>query len=342
MTGALLVRSAGPGTTFQDLGRRGWLRFGVPTAGAMDPVALHVANALVGNPAGEAAVEFMLQGGAFTVEADEVRVAVTGAEGALAIDGQAAAAWRSYRLHRGQELHVGPAQVGVYSYLAVAGGFALPAVLGSLSTHVRSGIGGFEGRALRAGDRLALAAQSPPRGPDLMLPDAERPRPRRSIRIVLGPQDDYFTESGIECLLHSEYQVTTQADRMGLRLSGPKIEHAKGFNIISDGIAQGSIQVPGAGEPILLMADRQSTGGYPKIATAITADLPSVSQCRPGSMIGFVAVTIEDAQEARRTRDIWLTGIHDRLRAVKGDGAYDLQVLMATNLISGAISGDLP
>lgn len=342
MTPSLLVRSAGAGTTIQDRGRFGWQRFGVTPAGAMDPVALHIANALVGNAPGAAAIEFMLQGGSVAIEADEVHIAVAGAEVDLAIDGEPAAAWRSHRLRRGQELRIGPARDGVYAYLAVAGGIDVAPVLGSRSTHVRSGIGGLEGRALRPGDRLPLTEEAAGSGPDLMLPPADRPALRRAIRVVLGPQDDYFTPHGIETLLTADYEVTMQADRMGLRLTGLTIEHAKGFNIISDGVARGSIQVPGAGEPILLMADCQSTGGYPKIATAITADLPSVAQCRPGTRLRFQAVTVEEAQAARRALDRWLAGVAERLRPARAEGGLDVEALLCTNLISGVVAGDTP
>ena len=338
---ALLVRAAGPGTTIQDLGRVGWQRFGVTTAGAMDRLALQVANRLVGNPPGEAAIEFLLQGGEFVVETDSLRLAVTGADAALAIDGEPAAGWCSHRLRQGQVIRIGAARGGVYAYLAVAGGFDLPPVLGSRSTHVRSGIGGYGGRALRAGDRLPLLASTAPGGQERCLPEGERPHYRRTVRAVLGPQDDYFTGAGIDTLFGAEYEVTMQSDRMGIRLAGPGIEHAKGFNIISDGITAGCIQVPGAGAPIILMADRQSTGGYPKIATVISADLPAVAQCPPGARLRFAPVGIEEAQAARRAQDEWLRTVPARLVAAREAGGVDLERLLEANLISGVTAGDL-
>lgn len=340
MTPALRVRAAGPATTIQDLGRFGWQRFGMPTAGAMDRVALQIANRLVGNPPDEACIEFLLQGGTFEVEADSLRFAVAGAEAALTVDGTPVAGWRSHRVRRGQVIQVGSSTSGLYAYLAVAGGFDVPSVLGSRSTHLRSAVGGLDGRALAAGDLLPLRAATAASGPERLLPHDERPRPNHSIRVVLGPQDDYFTAAGIETLLGSEYEVLLQSDRMGIRLAGPAIEHAKGFNIISDGIAPGSIQVPGTGQPILLMADRQSTGGYPKIATAISADLPAVAQSAPGTRLRFVAVSVADAQAARRSQEAWLATLPDRMVPAREVGEIDPEALLSTNLISGVTAGD--
>ena len=341
MSAALLVQTVGAGATFQDLGRTGWQRFGVTTAGAMDRLALHIANRLAGNPPGLPAIELPLQGGAFAVQADSLRFALAGADAALTIDGQPAAAWRSHRVRRGQLIRIGAIRDGVYAYLAVAGGFDLAPVLGSCSTHVRSGMGGLGGRTLCAGDPLPLRAAAAPGRVELALPAGERPPLRRTIRVVLGPQEDYFTEAGIATLLGSSYEVTMQADRMGIRLAGARIEHAKGYNIISDGIAIGSIQVPGAGEPIVLMADRQSTGGYPKIATVITADVPSVAQCPPGGTLRFAAVSVEDAQAARREQDAWLAAVVERMASARSAEVLDAELLLATNLISGVIAGDL-
>ena len=334
----LCVGAAGPATTIQDLGRRGWQRYGVTTAGAMDPVALRIGNVLVGNPPGTPAIELVMQGGSFSLGESTTRIALTGADMPMTIDGSPAAAWRSHRLQAGQTVRIGPARDGVYAYLALAGGFALAPVLGSFSTHLRSAMGGFGGRALQPGDELPLAGTAAPSGGERRLPAADHPRPRHTFRVVPGPQDDYYTSAGMRTLLTSEYVVSSQADRMGIRLSGPPIEHAKGFNIISDGIAEGSIQVPGAGEPIVLLADRQSTGGYPKIATVISVDVAALAQCPPGTPIRFAQIGIEEAQRLRRERDCRLAALPGRLLpAGQGEG-LDSETLLSLTLIDGVVA----
>jgi biotin-dependent carboxylase-like uncharacterized protein len=288
-------------TSLQDAGRFGWQRHGVASSGAMDQLALAAANALVGNPRDEATIEFMLLGGTFVLEGGCARVAVAGAPSAVRLDGAPGSPMTAVTMQAGQTLAIGPAPRGVYTYLAVAGGFAVEPQLGSLSLHARARIGGFGGRPFQAGDRLPLRLAEAPAGDGLELDplslDADAP-----IRVVLGPQDDYFTAAGIEIFLSEAYRVSPQADRMGYRLTGPRIEHAGGYNIVSDGIVTGSVQVPGSGEPIVLMADRQTTGGYPKIATVISADLRVIAQRRPGSPVRFQAIGIEEAQRLVRER----------------------------------------
>jgi len=332
---ALVVSACGPMTSIQDAGRFGWQRYGVSSSGAMDRLALAFANALVGNGPGAGALEFMLMGGSFAIEGGTARLAVAGAPCAVAVDGQPARAMTSLTLRPGQTLSVGPAQAGVYAYMAIAGGFALPLELGSLSLQPRAGIGGIEGRALRAGDHLPLALADAPKGPELALDavptDADAP-----IRVVLGPQDDYFSKEGIETFLSSAYTVSRDADRMGYRLAGPRIAHARGFNIVSDGIVTGSIQVPGAGEPIVMMADRQTTGGYPKLATVISPDLRLVSQRRSGEAIRFAAVGIEEAQAIARERAELVRRLPAEARPVRG-GLPPSEDLLALNLAGAAI-----
>jgi biotin-dependent carboxylase-like uncharacterized protein len=332
---ALVVKACGPMTSIQDAGRFGWQRYGVSSSGAMDQLALAVANALVGNAPGAGALEFMLMGGSFELEGGTVRVAVAGAPCALAVDGQPARAMTSLTLRPGETLTVGPAQTGVYAYLAVAGGFALPLELGSLSLQPRAGIGGIDGRALRSGDHLPLALSDAPNAPELALDDvpidADAP-----VRVVLGPQDDYFSEEGIEAFLSSAYTVSREADRMGYRLAGPRIAHARGFNIVSDGIVTGSIQVPGAGEPIVMMADRQTTGGYPKLATVVSADLRLVSQRRSGEALRFAAVGIEEAQAIARERAELVRLLPAKSRPARG-GLPPTEDLLALNLAGSAI-----
>ncbi len=337
MADHLLVVRGGLFSTLQDFGRFGYQRFGISASGAMDTVAMRIANALVGNAPGTAVVEMTMLGLAATVEAGGCRVAVAGADLAVAINGRPAEAWRSYDLSRGDRLEIGAARAGMRGYLAVAGGFAIAPTLGSLSTHSRSAIGGLDGRALQAGDRLPLAGAAAS-GLLLMLEPADRPRTDGPIRVVLGPQQDAFTPAGIETFLGSAYRVTAKADRMGCQLEGPKIEHAAGFNIVSDGIMNGSIQVPGQGMPIVLLADRQSTGGYPKIATVIGPDLHRLGQRRPGDEVRFACVTIEEAEAIAAAHRAAMQGIPATLRPVAEVPALTSERLLSANLVSGVVS----
>jgi biotin-dependent carboxylase-like uncharacterized protein len=331
---ALRVVEPGPFTTLQDLGRVGYQRFGVPVAGAMDPVALAIANLLVGNAAGTGALELTLAGGTFEVEAAAARVALAG-DFDLRIDGQAAVPWRAYRLGRGQALEVRASRGPARAYLAVAGGFAVAPVLGSVATHTRAGMGGLNGRALHAGDRLPLALDAPGPDPDLALPPGDRPPVADVARVVLGPQADHFTDEAVETFLAAPYRLSALSDRMGARLEGPPLAHAKGANIVSDGVAAGSVQVPGSGLPLVLLADRQTTGGYPKVATVIGADLPLFARLRPGEAVRFAAVTVEAAQAARREQAAWLAGLPSRLVPAGGPAPLDLGALARATLVSG-------
>lgn len=274
----------------------------------MDGLALAAANALVGNPLNAAAIEFMLLGGAFTVEGPSARVAVAGAPCTVRLDREPVGAVRSVTLKAGQTLTVGTVKAGVYAYLAVAGGVGVEPQLGSVSLHARAGIGSLAGRPLRAGDQLPLKLSEAPRRDELGL-DPLALDPDAAVRVVLGPQDDHFTPGGIATFLSATYRVTPQADRMGYRLTGPAIEHAHGYNIVSDGVVAGSVQVPGSGEPIVMMADRQTTGGYPKIATVISSDLRIMAHRRPGSPVRFQAIAVEEAQRLARERAQFLNAL---------------------------------
>jgi biotin-dependent carboxylase-like uncharacterized protein len=291
----LQVKTAGPLSTLQDAGRFGWQRFGVSVSGAFDSTYLALANRLVGNAPTDAAIEMTLRGDSYVVTAESCRVAVAG-DFALGIDGEPAAVWQSHRLVRGQVMKVGGAKRDLRGYLAVEGGFALAPTLGSLSTHVRTGVGGFNGRALKSGDVLPLLQPRAETRREAALDSDLLPERAGAVRVVLGPQDDHFTPAGIATFFANSYEVTRESDRIGYRLSGPKIEHARGYNIISDGIPTGAVQVPGSGEPIVLMIDRQTTGGYPKIATVITPDVARLAQVRPGDQLRFQAVSLEQAR----------------------------------------------
>jgi biotin-dependent carboxylase-like uncharacterized protein len=334
---SLVVLSAGPVTSIQDAGRFGLQRYGVGPAGAMDRRSLALANAIAGNPPGAGAMEFALAGGRFCVEGGAARVALAGAECAVKVDGASMPSLSSVTVRDGQTLEVGAARSGMFAYLAVAGGFALAPTLGSLSLHHRTGVGGLEGRALRAGDRLLLRPQEPA-GQDQALPALPAPD-TGPMRVVLGPQDDYFTEDAIRTLAEGAYIISDQADRMGLRLSGPKLEHsAKGYNIVSDGIPTGAIQVPGNGLPLILLADRQTTGGYPKIATVISWDLPRIVQCRPGTALRFAIVERAEAVRIAKAEDEAFRNLVATIRPA-GLASLDSSELLALNLIDGVVDG---
>jgi biotin-dependent carboxylase-like uncharacterized protein len=295
----LRVIAAGPLSTVQDVGRFGHQRFGVSTAGAFDPLYLTAANALVGNGWDEGAIEMTLRGDTWEVLAEGCRVAVAG-DFDVSVGDRDVGAWRSHTLRRGDILRVGAARGDVRGYLAVAGGFALPPVLGSVSTHIRTQLGGLNGRPVRPGNVLPLREPSASGEVDLALDPADLPRRNPVLRVVLGPQHDHFTAAALETFLSAEYSVSREADRMGYRLEGPRLKHdpAHGYNIISDGIPPGAVQVPGTGLPIVLGPDRQTTGGYPKIATAITADLGAAGQLGPGDTVSFVVCSREEALAA--------------------------------------------
>ncbi len=299
------VQEGGLFTTVQDLGRYGYQRYGVPVAGAVDPFALRVANVLVGNEEGAAGLEITLAGPKLRFLADTV-IAVTGGDLDPRLDDGQAAMWQAVAVSRGAVLSFGKPRDGLRAYLAVAGGIDLPPVLGSRSTYVRSGLGGLNGRPLRAGDRLATASEEPAAQPvGRKLPREHVPSYGNShaLRVVLGPQDDAFTPEGIRTFLSAEYTATHQSDRVGYRYQGPQIRHKGGADIISDGVPFGAVQVTGDGLPIVLLADRGTTGGYTKIAAVISVDLAGVAQASPGDTTYFREVTLEEAHLALREQE---------------------------------------
>lgn len=334
MSAALEVIAPGLMTTVQDLGRFGYQRFGLSPAGAIDGLALQIANALVGNAPGEAALEMTLQGSALMVAAPAARLAFAG-DFAVTVDGRPAAPYRSHLVHRGEILAVGRAKNGVRGYLAVAGGLALAAELGSRATHLRAGLGGIEGRELRTGDSLELRAATPPADIERALSTADIPERRDLLHVVLGPQDDYFDAAAIADFFSARYTVTAAADRMGMRLTGPRIRHARGFDVVSDAVVTGSIQVPGSGEPIVMLAERQTTGGYPKLATVIGADLHHAAQMPPGSTLRFAPVDLAEAQRLRAAQLTWLADLPQRLVPADAARWSDPDRLLCLNLISG-------
>ncbi|KQQ12140.1 urea amidolyase [Methylobacterium sp. Leaf123] len=318
--------------SLQDGGRRGYLRFGLSASGPMDPLAFAAANHLVGNPADAAALELGLAGASLRVEGGAVRLALAGAPSGLRLDGEPLAAHRSFVLREGSELTVERPREGVFAYLAAAGGFPVGSVMGSRALHQRAALGGLEGRACREGDRLPLAAPASYEADHSLDPiPLERAAP---IRVVLGPQDDLFSQAGLATFLAETFTVSNRADRMGYQLDGPAIAHgAGGFNIVSDATVAGSVQVPGSGRPIVLLADRQTTGGYPKIATVISADLRRIAQRRPGEPVRFASVDLAAATRLAREAAARIAALNTRLRPVGGEA----ERLMAANLAGAAV-----
>ena len=342
MSAALKVVAPGLHTTLQDHGRWGYQAVGVPVSGALDLVSARLANRLVGNAESVAVLEILYQGPTLEVAADSVHVGLAGGDAQLELLGERprlVGGWRSLRLRRGDRFRVTPLSLAACCSLAIEGGFAIEPCLGSLSTFVRGAIGGFDGRALRAGDALPLALETASNRSELCLPEPPTPDRDDPIRIVLGPQQDHFTPGAIEVLLSAEYVVSKSADRMGLRLDGPGLAHRDGHDIVSDGIVTGAIQVPGSGQPILLLADHQTTGGYPKIATVVSADLPAVGRRRPGDRIRFAAITVAEAEQARRDQEASLEALIQTMVPAASPAGLDLDRLYRFNLISGVVSG---
>ncbi|HEY7678171.1 MAG TPA: 5-oxoprolinase/urea amidolyase family protein [Candidatus Methylomirabilis sp.] len=317
MKAALEVLRPGLCTTVQDLGRPGFQRYGVPPSGPMDEWGLRVANALVGNAPADAVLEVTAIGPVLRVRG-EVVLAVAGAEFALDLDGQPVPPFAAFRARDGQILSFGECRSGVRAYLSAAGGIDVPLVMRSRATCLSGRYGGLEGRPLREGDMLPLLGRAAASGRPFegrFLP--RRLWPRRSspleVRVVMGPQDDLFAPEGIATFLGSEYRVTNNADRMGYRLDGPPIAHRKGADILSDATAPGAVQVPGDGRPIVLMGDRQTTGGYTKIASVIRPDISALAQAHPGEPVRFRRVSLAEAHAALAG---FLAGLRDAEAAV--------------------------
>lgn len=294
----LVVRSSGPSVVLRGRGQRGWRRFGVPAGGVMDRASAAIANALVGNPANAAVLEFMLWGGTFEVAADSCRLAISGGPFPISAAGQWMAPNRSFNLRRGDLLRIDPTPQAAWGYLAVAGGFEAPQPPDGAAACAVSSPGVLNGGALPNDHALPLNASLAARGPDRAI--YQRPRPANApIRVVLGPQDDMFARADVRTFLDSIWRVTHQASRMGYRLEGPMLDAARGASFVSDGVVPGSIQVPGSGQPIVLLRDGPSTGGYLKIACVITADLDAMAQRGPGARLRFEAITLREAQRLR-------------------------------------------
>jgi len=304
-TNQIRVIQPGPMTLVQDRGRTGYQQLGVSVSGAVDSDALDIGNRLVGNDPNAAGIEVMLGG----LEIEFTRptvVAITGADPGATLDGVPVATNVSYVAHDGAVMRLGMIASGLRAYVSLAGGIKTDQILNSRSTHVASEIGGIAGRALAQGDELELGESTSDvvsgtlfENEDFAIAGGDL-----TVRVVLGPQDDEFSAAGIETLVNSTYTVSDQSNRQGLRLDGPVIESKSGrYDIISDAVVNGSVQVPGDGKPIILLADRQTTGGYAKIATVSTIDLPKLGQASPGTRISFEVISVEQAQDLLVTKN---------------------------------------
>lgn len=327
----LCFDSCGPGTSVQDLGRFGYRRFGVSPAGAMDRYHLALANALVGNAPGTAGIEFWLAGGSFRFAGGKALVSVAGPACRMLVNGEALPANRSAVVGVDDHIAVKLGPSAVYAYLAVAGGLLAPPTMGSRSLHHRSGVGG---RPIAAGTRIPIAAAESEREPRALV-DRCAP-PAGPLRVVVGPQDDFLERRALDALLGEEFRVAPGSDRMACRLTGPLLEHRKGFDIVSDGLVAGHIQVPGNGQPLVLLRDCPTTGGYPKIATLISADLGRFAQLPAGAPVRFRAVSLEEAVAAALEARNAVLDLPRRLRSAAS--LLSSERLLGENLIDGVRS----
>lgn len=293
-------------TSIQDLGRKGYQQHGVIVSGAMDPYSLRIANMLVGNKEGEGALEITLMGPTLKVEKDCL-IAITGGDLTPTVNGQVVPMWRPIFLKKDAILAFGGCRSGCRTYLSVAGGFNIPSVMNSKSTYLKGGLGGYKGRALQAGDEIEINAESPSQekrafndfstvkwfvnGKDFM------PESKPVIRFIQGSQYEFFANSSKDDFEKESFKVSNQSDRMGYRVSGPSMDFKEKRDLLSEAVTNGSIQVPPDGNPIILLADSQTTGGYPKIAQVITADIPFIAQVKPGESIQFSRVTLREAEQ---------------------------------------------
>ncbi|MBE5097854.1 5-oxoprolinase subunit C family protein [Priestia aryabhattai] len=308
---SIRVSKAGLLTSIQDLGRRGFQQHGVIVSGAMDSYSLRIANLLVGNDEKEAGLEVTLMGPTLEIESDCL-VAITGGDLTPSVNGKPVPMWKPLFIPKGSTLSFGPCKTGCRSYLSVAGGFAIDEVLNSKSTYLRGEIGGYKGRALQTDDVLPLS-----------VPDASKPAfvsnelvsgvytsswsvnykefvhfiKKPGVRVMNGSQYDLFTAESKSHFTKEPFKVSNQSDRMGYRMDGPSLQLQEKKELLSEAVSQGSVQVPPDGNPIILLADRQTTGGYPKIAQVITADLPLLAQVKPGESIYFSRISLHEAEK---------------------------------------------
>ena len=339
MRPALEILVSGIAATLQDTGREGYQRFGVPVSGALDRTSLAAANLLVGNAPDEAAIEVLASGLSLTVCTDSVCLAAAGMTAPFVVETAQASVkspiLQSVIARRGDVVRFPAPKGGAGFYIAAAGGFDVPVVFGSKSTYRRASLGGFEGRALQTGDRLPLRFPNAPFRNVVSL-DLRLSAPE-CLRIIRGPNAEYFTASAFETLLSSSYRISAASDRMGLRLQGPRLERAIEGELPSQGTTEGGLQVPPDGQPILLMAERQTTGGYPRIATVIGADFAAAGRLQAGMSIRFQEVNRDEALRLLQAEREWLASLPAALKP-----ALDLfspERLLTANLIGGVTAG---
>ena len=346
MSNAATLEIVAPGAlaSVQDRGRPGWRRLGVPAAGALNPGWLRIANALAGNADNTPALEFFIAGPTLAALGAPLRLAFAGDFAVtLTRDGASTVmeGWCSLTLRPGDTLRAGSPRAGRVGYIAVQG-LAVPKVLGSASTYTRAALGGLDGRALRVGDRLDAAA-APPFGADRVLraPPVASAAP---IRAVPGPQDDHFDAATLAAFFASEWQVSREADRMGLRLDGTPLRHRpeRGAEVVSDAAVPGSVQVPGKGLPIVLLADGGTVGGYPKIATVTSCDLPRLACAAVGATLRFEAVTVAQAEALAREAEAALQRCIASIAPLLRAEGIDLDAIYTHNLVSGMIDAHDP
>ena len=329
----LSMTAIGPASSVQDGGRFGAQRYGLTPSGAMDALALAAANALAGNYIFTAAIEVGPFAAEVTATGGTVHLALAGAARPADIAGRPLQMPQSFTLKDGETLKLGFARGGAFSYLALNGGVPGEPMFGSLAVNARAGLGSPFPRPLQAGDAFDIAATGARADHAIDLP----PPTDGPIRVVLGPQDDEFSGEMKSLFLDSDWTISATSDRMGFRLEGPAIKHLHGHNIVSDGTVLGSIQVPGNGAPIVLMPDRGTSGGYPKIATVISADFGRFAQTPAGKTFRFEAVSMDEAQREKRAFVALMIGLPGRVHELR-DGAFDLDQLFKANVAGVAIN----
>ncbi len=300
-------------TTVQDVGRFGYLRYGIPISGAMDTFSLIAANSLLENRPGDACLETTIQGPELRALA-HIQIAITGARISARINNKTLPLWQTADVFKGDTISLGRTESGCRAYIAARGGLDVPLVLGSRSTCMRAAIGGVEGRAVKSGDTVE-GFHLPLLRSKYSVPVDLRPTfPRQlEVRVVMGPQADLFGEVGLERFFSSQYRVTPESDRMGYRLEGPEVKHRDGVDIVSDAVIPGSVQIPKDGKPIVMMRDAQTTGGYPKIAAVVTPDISLLGQAKPGDLLQFSEVTASQASEIYRKNHRLLNHLNQAL-----------------------------
>lgn len=326
---SIRITRAGLLATIQDLGRHGFQQYGVIVSGTMDSISHRMANLVVGNKEAEAAIEVTLMGTAFQFEEDAL-ISITGGDLNATIDNIPAPLWRPIYIRKGAILSFGSCSDGCRAYVAAAGGFAVPEIMNSKSTYLRGGIGGFKGRALQEGDRIPIAKagstslkmkkvlQTKNSHFSFSTVDWYVPFKQhitgKLIRVIRGAEFEHFTNQCQKQFFDQEFQVTLQSDRMGYRLSGSLLQLKEPFELLSEAVTNGTIQVPADGNPIVLLADRQTTGGYPRIGQVATVDLPKMGQLKPGDRIRFEEITLIEAEKKDIERENQMSQIQTALR----------------------------